>query len=311
MNIVDFFDNRRYWEEKRNKFLNSIYFYALWNRIVVVAANIILPVYFKLTANNKKYALKNTDKKENRYIVSLTSFPTRIPRLWLVVESILRQNIKPDKIVLYLQVSSEDLLPKNLLALKKRGVEIELCDSSLRSHNKYYHAFKNYHKDNIITIDDDIFYRSDFIENLIDWNKKYPKCIICNWAKIVSSETELYRNWRQVAESSISKFYLPIGVAGVLYPTNCMYKDIFNQELIKSCTLSADDIFLTCMALLNGTEKFFTGYKQHFLEVIINRNIKLSTENISQNKNQKCVDNLNKYYQERLGIRPFIDLIND
>ena len=65
------------------------------------------------------------------------------------------------------------------------------------------------------------------------------------------------------------------------------------------------------MALLNGTEKFFTGYKQHFLEIVIDKNIKLSTENISQNKNQECVDNLNKYYQERLGIRPFIDLPNE
>lgn len=311
MNIVDFFDNRRYWEEKRNKFLNRIYFYAIWNRIVVVAANIILPVYFNLTANNKKYALKNTDKKEYRYIVSLTSFPTRIPRLWLVVESILRQNIKPDKIVLYLQVSSEDLLPKNLLALKKRGVEIELCDSSLRSHNKYYHAFKNYPKDNIITVDDDTFYRSDFIENLINCNKKYPECIICNWARIISNKTDLYRNWYPVTEPSISKLYLPIGVAGVLYPPNCMYKDIFDQELIKSYTLSADDIFLTCMALLNGTKKYFTGYKQHILEVLIKDNIKLITENISQNKNQECVDNLNQHYQKVLGIRPFIDLINN
>ena len=49
MGLINFFDNRRYWGEKRNKFLSKIYFHPAVNRIVAALANIILPIYFNCT----------------------------------------------------------------------------------------------------------------------------------------------------------------------------------------------------------------------------------------------------------------------
>jgi hypothetical protein len=212
---------------------------------------------------------------------------------------------------LYLQLEKIEDIPYKLYRMKNRGVEFVLCDTSLRSHNKYYHAFKSFPNDCIITIDDDMFYRSDFIENLINNHKKYPDLIITNWAKKISQEKPIYNCWGEVNDINVSITLLPIGVAGVLYPPHSMYKDVLDDNLIKKLSITADDVWLTAMALLNGTKKYFSGYKQNFLPILIKNNVCLDTLNVRDNVNQKCVDNINNYYKEKIGICPFIDLIKE
>ena len=313
MNLIDFFDKCRFWGTNRNRFLSKIYFYSIINKIVIVIANFILPLYFEITKNNPKYSIfcNNGDKNKDRIIVSLTSFHVRVPKLWLVVETILRNRVEPDKIVLYLQLSKIEDIPYKLYRMKDRGVEFVLCDTSLRSHNKYYHAFRSFPNDYIITIDDDMFYRTDFIESLINNHEKYPNMIITNWAKKISIDTPMYKGWGEPNGSEVSVALLPIGVAGVLYPPQSLYKDVLDEKLIKSLSMTADDVWLTAMALLKGTKKYFSGYKQNFLPVLIKNNVTLDTSNVGGNVNQVCVDNINNYYKEKLDIRPFIDLVKE
>ena len=60
------------------------------------------------------------------------------------------------------------------------------------------------------------------------------------------------------------------------------------------------------MSILQGTPKFFSNYKQGFLNVIIPHNTTLL--DVNRERNQICVDNLNAYYEKKLGVRPFIDI---
>lgn len=306
MSLINFFDNRRFWGNKRNKFLSKIRFYSICNKIIEICANTILPIYFYLTRNNPKYTIKESDEKTTgRLILSLTSFKTRIPKLWLVVESILRNNVKPDKFILYLQLDSMDEVPHKLKELQKKGVEIRLCSTELRSHNKYFHAMKEFPNDCIITIDDDIFYRNDLIGTFAELHKQHPDAIITNRAKSIKTSTPLYKEWPDTDEQIKDEKILPIGVAGVLYPPQSLHEDVFNKELIKELCLTADDIWLTCMALLKGTPKFFTNYRQGFISIRIPNNTTLLDVNCT--RNQICVDNLNNHYKRKIGKRPFID----
>lgn len=306
MSLINFFDNRRFWGGKRNKFLQKIYFYGICNKLIEIIANITLPLYLRLTRNNPQYRIPTSDKKSGRYIVSLTSFKPRIPKLWMVVESILRNKVKPDKFILYLQLDSMDEVPKELIEQQNRGVEIVLCSTELRSHNKYYHAIKNFTEDCIITIDDDIFYRNDFMQSFVSLHKQHPKAIIANRAKIIISGSTLYKEWPDAEKQEENICMLPIGVGGVLYPPHSLYKDVLEKEAIKELCLTADDVWLACMSLLQNTPKIFSNYKQGFVSVKIRNNTSLFDINLE--RNQVCVDNLNTYYGEKLGIRPFIDL---
>lgn len=312
MNLINTFDNCRFWGERRNLFLQRIRFYGFMNRLIDICANFILPIYFKITQNKPCYALsKSTLKDGARVIVSLTSYPIRIPALWKVIETILRQTIKPDKIVLYLtksQIGSIESLPKSLLNQRKRGLEIQLIDEEIRSHTKYYGAFKQYPEDIIITVDDDLFYRADLIEHLLKNHQKYPHAIIANWVKEILPYTDKYKEWPDGKSPKLSHRFLLLGVSGMLYPPHCMYKDIFNVELIRRMCLTADDVWLTCMALLQKTPIYFSGYQFAHVPVFIKNNTTLIS--VNKDRNQLQIDNLNNYYQEKIGIRPFVDLID-
>ena len=309
--MVDFFDNMRYWGNKRNKFLSFVKYYQIMNRSSQLLADLLLPVYFKLTS--ERHFLLPRQQGDRKVVISMTTFPARINKVFLVIESLIRQTVKPDKIVLYLtksQIADVDSCPQSLKRLLHRGLEIRFCDKPIRSHTKYYGAFHDFPDDIVITADDDIIYRSDFVENLLIFHEKHPKSIICNWAKRIKNTSDgksIYSQWPEAGMSLVDQEqpnYSIFGVGGVLYPPKCLYKDWDNSDMIISLCLTADDIWLSCMAVLNNTSFVFTGYKQNHLPVSISNNVTLLQENYV--RNQVCVDNLNAHYLKELGVEPFV-----
>lgn len=309
MGIINFFDSLKYWRQKRNKFLSKIYYYQIVSTLVTIAANIVLPIYFELTKNRKKHSLDKEKKRQPRVIISLTSFPPRLPKLWLVIECLLRQTVKPDAVILYLtagQVNSIEELPKRLREQQKRGLQIVLCPDKIRSHTKYYYAMSQNPDDIVITVDDDLFYRTDLVERHLKAHALHPNAIIANWVKEIKPSTPLYKEWPDGTEAKLSNRFLLLGVSSVLYPPHSLYKDTFlTKEIIELC-LTADDVWLSCMALLQKTPIFFTNYEFNHIPISIANNETLL--DVNRERNQVCVDNLNNYYKEKLGIQPFIDL---
>ena len=146
---------------------------------IKIIANFILPKYFRITTKDQRYKLLETNR-DRKIIVSLTSFPARIDKVWLVIETLLRQSIKPDKIILWLsseQFRSLNSLPEVLLSQQSRGLEITFVSEDLRSHKKYFYVFQSNPKDTVITVDDDVFYDTKTIENLINLNSQFPNCV--------------------------------------------------------------------------------------------------------------------------------------
>lgn len=297
LSSIDFFDRCRYWGTNRNPLLNKLKLYACVNYLVSVVANLFLPLYFFLTKGNKEYALTSSFHDGKQVIVSLTSFPKRIPTLHLVIECLLRQTVKPDKIVLYLtraQVPSIDLLPSSLLNLRHRGLEIQLCPDEIRSHTKYFYAMQQYPEDIVITVDDDLFYRSDLIESLIKNHKVHPDAIIANWTKEIIPEKKKYTQWPDNSVPHENRRQLLLGVGGVLYPPHSLDKDVFDVDKIKKLSLTADDVWLTAMARKKETPIYFSGYKYNYLPVAIRNNETLISGNYV--RNQQWIEKIAEVY---------------
>ena len=310
--MIDFFDRLCFWgDARRFRILNRLRIYALVRNISIYLANIILPLYFKVTAKQKKNKIlfSETDKAPE-YIVSLTTFPLRISSVWLVIESMLHQSYKPDKVVLYLskkQFSGFDVLPKNLLNLQKRGLQIEFVDKDMRSHKKYLYAMEKYPDANVITVDDDVIYRSDFVQSMVCFSKKFPGSIIGNRCKVTSSSVNYCYNVMRDATPADSLIprddLLNIGASGVLYPPGSLFQDWNNHELIERLCFTADDIWLHCMAKMQGTKVVFSNYFQNQLLVKIKNNVSLRDVNLEANQIQ--IEALIKYYKEHFGRNPF------
>ncbi len=312
MNLIDRFDKCRLWGGTRNPLLQKLRIYGIVNHVVAFAANVVLPIYFEWTKDKPCHALPKNSGRKKKVIISLTSFPKRIGTLHLTIESMLRQSVKPDKIILYLtksQVPDIETLPKKLLDCRKRGLEIVLCDDEIRSHTKYFYAMQQYPDDVIITVDDDLFYRSDLVASHLQNAERFPDCAIANWAKRIVPGTDKYNHWPDVLGSKPkrSKNMLVFGVSSVLYPPHALHEDAFNVTNIRNLCLTADDVWLTAMLLKKGTEIVYSGYTYNHLPVHISNNETLYSGNCC-GRNQTCIDNINKYYEERGEERPFYDI---
>jgi len=238
-------------------------------------------------------------------IVSLTSFPVRIEKVWMVIETLLRQKTKPDKILLWLaksEFSSRGSLPGRLLYLEKRGLEIRFCDENLMPHKKYFYTMTEYPGSNVITVDDDIFYPVNFISKLIEYHNVYPKEIITvvgRKIKIHDGKIFPYKDWTYInIESKPSFQVLPIGAGGVFYPAGSLHPDCFNIEEIKTHALMNSDLWLKIMSLRAKTRVVCIAgdFSRFFVPVYFKNNKTLMEANIEKGRNDMVCSRLLSFY---------------
>jgi hypothetical protein len=244
------------------------------------------PGYYLRTASKMGLGI-TTQKRETQFIVSLTSFPARINDIWICIESLLRQTVQPDELILWLAESQfpDKKIPETLEKLKSRGLTIRFCED-LRSHKKYYYAMKEYPTDCIITFDDDLYYDANVLKRVVDLYHQYPNCICTNRAHEIILKDGIvvpYKNWNHNVVTIVkpTNKLLATGGAGTLYPPNLLSSHVFDKELIKSLCFHADDVWLKLMATLNGTKVVtHSHYNKDFLTISSSQNEKLVSQNV-------------------------------
>lgn len=305
------------------KILSKLYFYKFNNktldnyfsRIIVRVFNHFLPTYFELTGSFTRNRLDQRDVVgDEKYIVSLTTFPARIERVWLTIESILRQDDKPNSIILWLykgEFKGKDSLPIKLIKLENRGLEIKFCDENLMPHKKYFYTLKENPKANIITIDDDMFYPPNLISNLKRFHTRYPKSIICPITRRINIDIEKvypYSSWT-VIKTNIepSLELLTMGGGGTLFPKDTLDSEVNNIDSLKETALKADDLWLKIMSLKKGTKivSIAGEYSRYFILNLHRSKVKLMDSNIGGNQNDIIFKNLLDRY--KIKNESFID----
>ena len=216
------------------------------------------------------------EKRGEKLIVSLTSYPKRISTVHITLNTLLRQRLKPDEIILWLADSQfqnrENDLPEELLELRKFGLQIRWC-KDLKSYKKLIPALREYPNDVIITADDDIYYEEDWLENLYRAYIADKKNIYVKRAGRVESvkgklctvptRRHLYKNKEDARFENII-----MGGSGCLFPPNSLHKDIFNEEQFLTVIPTHDDIYFWAMAVLQGTKiKIVDGYTKNMCTI--------------------------------------------
>lgn len=200
-------------------------------------------------------------KRDQKIIVSLTTYPKRINTIWLTIETLLRQTVKPDEIILWLADSQFENglknLPESLLRLQRRGLTIRFCED-LRSHKKYYFALQEYPNDLVVLADDDMFYPRDTVAKLLHMHKQYPDDICCITAQVIEPGfSAMPSKWRnpKLDEHNLqhSDQIQAFTGSGTLIPPKALPVEAFDIDCIKSLCFHADDLWITFMAHWGGT----------------------------------------------------------
>ena len=179
-------------------------------------------------------------------IVSVTSHPARIREVVLAIRTVYRQTRQPDKVILWLGEEKfpnryEDLPEELLRLVSEKGLEIRWCED-IGPHTKYFYAFQEYPDALVITIDDDILYPPDRIENLYQCYLRFPKAVSAGRADFVPisefEEMPPVTTWPEEVDAWVlqpSMQLYAMGVNCVLYPTVLFSRvsELLDKETIR------------------------------------------------------------------------------
>lgn len=213
--------------------------------------------YYIMSALNEVKSGVIKEKRKQELTVSLTTFGARIYDVHVVVESLMLQTVKADKIILWLSRDefSPDGIPEILKMQEKRGLTICYC-KDIKSYKKLVPAIADYPDDLIITADDDVVYPIDHIERLYKAYLKEPEIIHCCRAHLIKYNSDgnmlPYTKWDKETECSKASYSIfPTGCGGVLYYPGCFDADVLCEKVFMRYCPFADDIWFKYMSYRN------------------------------------------------------------
>lgn len=201
---------------------------------------------------------------DGEVIVNLTSYPPRFPTLHMTLKSLLLQSIKPDRVVLWLYAKDRSVLPDNVITLQQDGIDIRLVNEDIKSYKKLIPALKIWPDAFHVTADDDIYYRENWLAELLTSYAGDNKQVICLRGHLITTDTDgqinPYRQWQPKTElrGPDNRIFFTSG-AGTLFPPGVLYRDVTDQQKFMRLSPHGDDIWLYWMTVLNGSTIRRTG----------------------------------------------------
>lgn len=196
-----------------------------------------------------------------RLILSLTTYGERLKTVHKTILSLLNQDKKADKILLWLDKEEFELssVTIELKELISKHFEIKFC-ANLKSYKKLIPTLIEFPTATIITFDDDIIYPNNLVEDLFNEHLNNPNCIVASRGRIINiknGDFAPYPSWQFIRNTSKLKAkycILPIGYGGVLYPPNSLYQDVTDEQKFVDLAPNADDLWFKAMSLMQSTE---------------------------------------------------------
>ena len=200
-------------------------------------------------------------EKELPLVVSLTTWPKRIGLVYKVIDNMLGQTRRPDKVVLYLAEDefSDHVLPDNLIIRLERDERFEVrYIENLKSHKKYIEVFRDFPDANVVLVDDDIVYPDIMLDELLKQHRRTPHAVIAMRSHVISMTKDgdfaEYREW--MAERKIkdvpSALILATTGGGTLIPSGALPDSAFDRGKIRSAAFLADDLWIKWHLLMAG-----------------------------------------------------------
>ena len=249
-----------------------------------------------------------TARYKHELIVSLTSFPARIHLVRYSVYSLMKQSMKPNRIVLWLGEDKfpgrENDLPKELLELKPLGLEIRWCQD-IKSATKLIPSLREWPEAIIVTADDDLHYPRRWLESLYQSYLKHDTEINSGAIEAIAFDEKgrprPFGEWQWNPVDSHSAFSnTQVAGFGALYPPHSLHPDVFDMNAFLRLSSSNDDLWFWTMAVRHGTKIHLVqkNRQQPFVDPLAKSTPSLWFQNSSGGGNDRCMSNLFQAYPE-------------
>ena len=193
-------------------------------------------------------------------VITLTSYPPRFPALGKTLRSLLDQEVRAERVELWIAEHDLDQLSRDIRELEDHGLSIRPC-RDLRSYKKLIPALEQEPGNFYVTADDDVYYPPEWLGHLAATAQRHPGEVIATRAHMAFTQADgllaPYADWGlATARESVGEegaFLFPTGVGGVLYPPGCFDPQVLDEAAFMELCPRGDDIWFFWMARLAGT----------------------------------------------------------
>lgn len=266
----------------------------IYRKLLLLLKSIYLTVYYFFKACFSQNSLLGGNEN---FVVSLTTYGWRYNFVFLTIESILSQTIKPSAIYLWIHKNEQPTFFAKwfLNKQRKRGLKIKFVERDTKSFKKlsYILTDTDCSFDVVVTADDDVFYPRNWLRNFVN-NSNFNTHVLCNRGRVItfepgSTKLKSYKNWPMADSSYNSRNYiLPTGVSGISYPIKSLDMRICNfDDIQKNCPF-ADDIWYKMVTTSNGYQSLILENKvDHFPPLLSSLTKGLEKMNVNEDLNTK------------------------
>jgi hypothetical protein len=259
--------------------------------LIILIIYILICIFYR---SKQYFDKRGIVSSPNKIIVSLTTIPSRVNNLPLVVDSILNNTIVPDIIYINIpRISSKENkeyeIPEQLKL--NNQVKINITEKDFGPLTKLYPTLLEEldPESVIICVDDDKEYDNHLIEHLLLASEKYPHSCICisGWnyinLGILALPITIPIN-NMVKNVDILQCY-----NGVLYKRK-FFKDDFDEYInIEECK-TTDDISISKYLNNNEIEILSIPYNFKHKDIDNSNSISLGNINLKNNNWIKCIN---------------------
>lgn len=263
------------------------------------------------------------EQDNRRLTVSFTSYPARIRFVPAMLSTLLRQTRPANRIVLYL---SEDQFPGKEAELteelrnaqKENRLQIRWVSGDLKPHKKYIYAFREFPDDIVVTVDDDILYAPELLEQLWQAHLEHPGAVVAGRTHLITLDKNghpnPYAQWihcTQGFDAGPSMQLIAIGIAGVLYDPKLFPQELYDEEQIQSLCLEADDLWLKAMELAAGIPVVRATNPELIRTIADSQETALYLQNLNENRNDVFLSNVIAHIEKAFGKDLVTERLND
>lgn len=190
-------------------------------------------------------------------VVCLTSYGRRLGWVHLAIESIGRGSSRPRRLVLWVSEQGfVDSPPPRIERLRRRGLEVRLTEDH-GPHKKYYPYASTVPVElPLVTADDDVFYPSWWLADLLNAASRDPQRSWCFRGRVMrtgeAGKVLPYQTWPLSADARPSARLVPTGVGGVYYPLELLAHLRDRGTAFVAVAPFADDLWIHHTCLTRG-----------------------------------------------------------
>lgn len=264
----------------------------IYRRLILLFKSLMLTIFFLYKALFSRSSLVSNRSK---FVVSLTTYGSRFNYVFLTIESIFFQEVKPSAIYLWIYKDDKpSAITKWFLEKQiKRGLNIQYVEKNTRSYKKlsYILSETNCSFDFVITADDDVFYPKHWLRNFVD-HKNVNTHVLCNRGRVITFEKDTahvipYKYWPLAnVTNNLKNLILPTGVSGISYPIKSLDHRISAFETIDELCPYADDIWYKMVTTSNGYQSIILNNRlDHYPPLLTSLAKGLEKMNVNEDLN--------------------------